>query len=102
MVLLINLIPWLVIGSCLLIGMFVKSTKVRARTLAILVIFLIVYPKVQPSYMPKGNITRSEVPAFEPTQAVIEDRNRKPVPSEERQAKQDQQYKDGLPWSQTK
>ena len=97
MVLLIQLVPWVVLTILGVIILCSKHKKVRIWAMIALIIFLIVYPKVQPSYMPKGEISRTAVPGFEPSKAVIEDNNRKPVSSEERQAKQDEEYRLGAP-----
>lgn len=62
--------------------------------------FLFVYSQFQPSYMPKGTVSRTSVPSFDTPTGEIKDNNRKPVPSEVRNAAQEQQYKDCLPWNQ--
>lgn len=58
-----------------------------------------VYGQFQPSYFPKGEVSRAATPQFSAPTGEIKDENRKPVPSEERNALQEQSYKDGLPWN---
>lgn len=96
MVLLLNLLSFVV---CMGLAWGWWKTK-KTWFLIVMVIFLIIYPQVQPSYMPKGTVTRTSVPSFDTPSGEIKDNNRKPVPSEVRNAAQEQQYKDGLPWNQ--
>lgn len=99
MVFLLNLIPLLIF----LVGAFFATRAMKRggwkRTLMVIVATIItiwLYLKAQPSYMPKGDIKRTPVPAFVPSSpAEIEDRGRKPVALEERRAQQEQQYRDG-------
>lgn len=91
MVVLLNLLVFIVI-----MGLFYAWWKTKKHFFFfIAVLFLIIYPQIQPSYMPKGDIPRTSVPSFEASNAEIEDRNRKPVPSEVRQAEQERMYKEG-------
>ena len=99
MVVLINLFPWFVAVCCIVGAVKVKSIKWKLAIAVFFMAFAVIYPKVQPSYMPKGKIERSQIQYAEPSDAVVEDRNRKPVPSEERQAKQDEEYRKGAPSS---
>ena len=59
----------------------------------------VVYGQFQPSYLPKGEVYRTAPPQFSAPTGEIKDENRKPVTSEERNALQEQSYKDGLPWN---
>jgi hypothetical protein len=92
MVLALNLLVLLV---C--VGLAFAWWKTRKHwLLGVLITFLIIYPKVQPSYMPKGDIQRTEVPGFNPSKAEIQDNNRKPVSSEIRNERQKEEYRNGL------
>lgn len=74
-----------------------KKFKTKVIYVILLVLLILLYKKVQPSYIPKGDITRSDIPELVvPPDAVIEDRNRKPVPSEVRNKEQTEAYKNGL------
>lgn len=53
---------------------------------------MLLYFQAQPSYLPKGEITRSPPPVFGASNAQIEDRNRKPMPGDER----DQRMRDAV------
>lgn len=92
MVLFLNLlVPFVLI----LVGAIAWKTK-EWKVLFIIPVFLFIYSAAQPSYLPKGDIRRSEVPKFEPSDAEIKDMARKPVPSEVRNAEQERKYKEGL------
>lgn len=92
MVLLINLIPLMI----LLVGGFTAYKFRKLWIIAATIFALFIYFKAQPSYMPKGSITRPPIPEFTaPKNAVIEDRNRKAVPQDERRREQERQYKEG-------
>ena len=97
MVFLLNLIPLAIV----LLGLYAiyRARKNRNRIFAAVVFTvagLFLYTKLQPSYLPKGDIERSEIPAFTvPEDAKIEDRNRAPVPQMERRAQQEEQYRNG-------
>lgn len=98
MVIILNYLPLLiVIASLAAFWKWRKWWMVFAG-----VALLLVYGAVQPSYIPKGEVKRQTLEKFEPSNAVIEDRNRKPVDSTTRNAGQAQAYKDGLPWSESK
>ena len=97
MVLIFNMLPFLAALLTVVVVFKVKTRKTRLLAVAWFVLFMLVYPKIQPSYLPKGDIKRTAVPGFEASKAEIEDRNRKPVPSEERNAEQERQYREGAP-----
>ena len=97
MVLFWNTLPFIVFAIAAGVVLWARSVTVTCWTVAIAATFLFLYPKVQPSYLPKGDIQRSELPAFEPSKAEIEDRNRKPVDPEVRDARQKEQYELGSP-----
>ena len=97
MVVLLNIVPALLILA-VIFSMY-KCIRTEQRMyrfmLAGSIIVLWLYTTLQPSYLPKGEIGRSEVPAFAKSTAEIEDRNRRPVPQEERRATQEEQYRTG-------
>lgn len=96
MTLLINLIPvYILFIAC---GLFWKYKK--GWILAVGVLVIGVYMQVQPSYLPKGEIKRSDVPAFIPSRADIEDRNSTPKSGEDYDKERNRQIKDGLPFNQ--
>lgn len=95
MVLFFNILPFLLVMLGFLVAWKTKSNTVTYCALAFIVGVLILYPKIQPSYLPKGTVQRTEVPEFAPSNAEIDDRNRKPVPTEVRQAHQEKAYKEG-------
>ena len=97
MVLLINLIPMVIV----LVGGFMTYKKRKLWIAIATILALVIYFKAQPSYMPKGDIQRSEIPEFTaPTNAAIEDRNRKPVPVEERRQQMREDVQRGPAFSQ--
>lgn len=100
MVLLLNILPWAVVLGLLALAYYFK--KVRVFALACAVAAVVLYPKVQPSYMPKGQIVRSELPAFEKSNAKIEDRQLAPRTSEQLDADREAEMKKGLPFQQEK
>lgn len=100
MVLLINLIPLIIVlcgGFFLYRGYKAGKTGGTLIAVAACTLFtLFLYFKAQPSYMPKGDIKRTEIPALSASpSAQIEDRNRQPVPQMDRRAQQEEQYREG-------
>lgn len=85
----------MLIAMGFIVGWKTKNQKVRIGAIIYLICLFILYPKIHPSYLPKGEIQRSEVPGFEPSKAEINDRNRKPEPTEVRQSRQEKSYKEG-------
>lgn len=92
MILLLNLLPVVLVAIGGYFALKYRSWKIALGT----VLALFLYAKAQPSYMPKGEIKRSEIPAFEVSTSKIEDRNRKPVASEVRDATMKQKVSEGL------
>lgn len=94
MVVLLNLL-WVVI----LVVAALSYWKWRKTWIVVVTaIALLVYPMVQPSYMPKGQVKRSSIPAFEQSHSEVQDRLLKPPSGEEMDAKREQMIKDGLPF----
>lgn len=94
MIVLLNLASAIVI----LLGVYfsVKLKKLWPIAAAASLTFL--YTFFQPSYMPKGTIQRAEIPAFEQSDAQIEDRSLKPQGGSVYDAKREQKIIDGLPF----
>lgn len=76
MTLLLNLIPVMIllayIGMWFLFGR--KSTVITVIIVVCIYFTLMLYTQVQPSYLPKGEVKRTEVPLFEESDAVVSDR----------------------------
>lgn len=89
------MLPLLVVVAGLGLVLWKKTVKALVIAATVVVTFAIIYSKIQPSYLPKGDIQRSDIPGFEPSKAEIEDRNRKPVPSEVRQERMEAEYRQG-------
>ena len=77
----------------------------KTRNYVLILVALVLaglYFKFQPSYLPKNDIPRTSVRSFDSSSSQVEDRNRKPIPSEVLQTEQQQKYKEGLPFIQSK
>lgn len=92
MVALLNLLGFVVCAG--LIWGWWKTKKVWF--LGALLAFAFIYPQIQPSYMPKGAVTRTTPPPFDPPSGEIKDSARKPTPSEIRNERQKEEYRNGL------
>ena len=92
MILLINLIPVLIAAIGFGLSWKLKKLWITAATVAA----LFLYFQAQPSYMPKGAVKRSALPAFVESDAQIEDRASKPVPADERDQRMRDAVKQGL------
>ncbi|WP_027016374.1 hypothetical protein [Comamonas composti] len=88
MTLLLNLAPLLIAAAGLGLSWKLRKPWLAAATLAA----LFLYFQAQPSYLPKGEITRSQPPVFTESEARIEDRNSKPMSGQER----DQRMRDAV------
>ena len=88
MILLLNLLPFLIAAIGFGLSWKRKNRWIAAATCAA----VLLYFQAQPSYLPKGEITRSPPPVFGESNAQIEDRNRKPMPGDER----DQRMRDAV------
>ena len=96
MTLLINLIPLLIAAIGLGLSWKLRKLWVAAAT----AVTLFLYFQAQPSYMPKGQVTRSEPPTFTEPEARIEDRNSKPMSGDERDQRMRDAVKQGLDFKQ--
>lgn len=93
MIVLLNLIWILVLGASLLAAY--KLRKVWPVIVGGVVLAL--YMQFQPTYMPKGVVTRPALPAFEESDAKIVDNLLKPKPGELYDAEREAAIKKGLP-----
>ena len=94
MVLLINVIPW----GILVCGAYALYKTRNPLVILATVAAIFIYKKAQPSYLPKGDIQRASVPEMVYKSSDIEDRNRKPDTTEDRQARMNESIKNGLPF----
>jgi hypothetical protein len=100
MVLLLNLIPFLICaGWCLWAAKSWNKSK-QPKTVIIFIVgltlSLLLYKNVQPSYLPKGEIARTEVVQEEVVSQPIEDKLLKPMSPQERDARRKEQYKEKI------
>lgn len=87
----------LLLPAILLTGIFLTWKFKKLWIVAVTLLVLFVYFKAQPSYLPKGEIKRSQLPAFEAKPDLeIEDRLSKPKDPDQRQREQDERYRKGL------
>lgn len=91
----VGLLNILVFVMCVVLTYAWWKTK-KHWLILVMLGYLFVYGQFQPSYMPKGSVARTPVPAFSEPSGEIKDNNRKPTPSEVRNAEQERQYRDGL------
>lgn len=98
MVILLNLIPWVIFLSGAVLFWTSKSDKTKVFALVGTVVLLGLYVKVQPSYIPKGDIQRTEAPKFASPEGVIKDRSPKASPLEDSRSQREEKYKNGLPF----
>lgn len=96
MTLFFNLLPLLLAAIGLGLSWKFRKIWIAAATLAV----LLVYYQAQPSYLPKGEISRSEVPVFTGSDATIENRLSKPMPGDERDQRRQEAVKQGLDFKQ--
>lgn len=94
MVILLNL----VIPILLLVGILVSYKLKKGWPVLLSAVLCITYTMVQPSYVPKGKIIRSDIPAFEYKETKVEDRLIKPETGEVYDAKRNTSVKEGLPF----
>lgn len=97
MIVALNYLPFLIIA----IGAYftyrnivAKKYKPAGIVAAVTVAAVILLNSLTPSYMPKGTVRENPVPAFEPSQAEIQNRLREPVP----EAEQRQILEEKLDW----
>lgn len=108
MVLLLNYALLIITLVALLVAYIVLTSKAHNKGRKLvwlgigLLLTLVMYRAAQPSYLPKSSIARSEVPAFESTDAKITDRQLKPVSGAERDKKRAEQSREKLPFIESK
>lgn len=89
MVIILNLLPFLVS-----LGLIFLAYKIRKWwPIVVMFVFLLVYKTVQPSYLPKGVVQRTQLPEFEQSPLTIQDVQRKPaLTGQERDVKMQKEY----------
>lgn len=106
MVLLLNLLPVLICIGWLWWAIKSWNKERTPKTVLIFVIgltvSLLLYKNVQPSYLPKGEIKRTEVVQEEVKQLPIEDKLSKPMSGENRDIRRKEQYKEKIEFIQQK
>lgn len=80
--------------------LFLAFKRKELWPLALAVVLIVIYMNVQPSYLPKGEVKRSVIPAFEKSDAKIQDNLLKHPSGEEMDRERNQQIKEGLPFKQ--
>lgn len=94
MIVLLNLV-WLVI----VVGSFWLTFNLRKPwPLIIGLVILVGYQLIQPSYLPKGTVTRDVTPEFQDKGLEIEDRQPKPKSMGQYDEDRKNAIKDGLPF----
>lgn len=76
MIIVLNLIVSFFVVGTLVAAYKWKSWKVLVASL----VAVLIYVQIQPSYMPKGEVLRTDLPLFEYSSKKIEDRNLSPKP----------------------
>ena len=90
MVILFNLLPLLVFVSFVFL-----AYKLKKWWLVLVgVVAVALYFQIQPSYIPKGEVKRTELPEFEQSSKEIVDRMSKPKSGEEYDKQRQQQMED--------
>lgn len=90
MVILFNLLPLL-----LFVGFVFLAYKLKKWWLVLVgVVAVVLYFQIQPSYIPKGEVKRTEIPEFEQSSKKIVDRMSKPKSGEEYDKQRQQQMED--------
>lgn len=83
----------------MVVGAFALAVKLKKTwPLVTLLVLMIVYMFVQPSYLPKGEVKRSVVPAFESSEKQISDKSLKPKSGQQYDEERNQAVKQGLPF----
>lgn len=94
MIVLLNLVSILIVVS----GIWLAVKLKKVWPVGVVAVLSVLYMFVQPSYMPKGKVIRSDIPAFEQTDSDIEDRNLKAQSGEAYDKKRNDAIKEGLPF----
>lgn len=102
MVALINLLP-VIIVLVFLLWAYIGYKKSKDLTkvglpLAMMLVTLVLYFQLQPSYLPKGEIKRTSIPSFEQKSLEVVDNTPKPMSGEERDQRRKELYKEKLPF----
>lgn len=98
MILLLNILPWVVVFLAIAASVSLK----RVWPSVVGAFFLTIYIFAQPSYLPKGEIKRSDVPAFEQKEVVLHNRMLSPKSGAEYDGVRESKIKEGLPFIEDK
>lgn len=94
MIILLNLIPFFILATGIGVAVWRKKAWVVIPT----ILALFIYYKLQPSYLPKGNIERTALPEFNYSGGEIQDRSPKAKSLDDSRSKREEVYKNGLPF----
>lgn len=94
MVLLLNLLLLLIV----IVGGLCYWKWRKPWIVAVTVLIVLVYTMAQPSYLPKGQVERTELLPFEQKELVAEDRLLKAPTGDEMDSRRNQMIKEGLPF----
>lgn len=98
MIVLLNLISGLIVVG----GGYLSCKLKKIWPICVALLFMLLYNIVQPSYLPKGEIKRSQIPEFEKTEEVIQDRNLSPKSSEQYDEDMKNMIQEGLSFKEEK
>ena len=102
MIVLLNSIPWIISLIIAFWGYNRVKNSNSLNSIAVPVICLLlfwsVYTKVQPSYLPKGEIKRTSIPTFEHKEFEVKDLQPKPMKGEDRDSRRKKLYEEKLPF----
>lgn len=79
-------------------GVFAAYKLHKAWPLLVTGVVIVLYMNFQPSYMPKGEVKRSEIPVFEKSDAKVEDRILSAKDGEQYDKEREEKIKEGLPF----
>lgn len=87
MVFLYNIAPYILILAIAITGYFAKGWKRKVGVALIAIGLAVLYPQLQPSYMPKGTVPQNTVQEFEVVDKPLVDRMAKPMSADERDSR---------------
>lgn len=92
MVFLYNIAPYILILAIAIAGYFANGWKRKVGVSLIAFGLAVLYPQIQPSYMPKGSVKPLPVAEFKVVDKPIVDRMLKTKPAAERDAEMQAEY----------
>ncbi|MGY1488584.1 hypothetical protein ACW4YW_04140 [Methylobacillus pratensis] len=90
---LLNILPLFIVVATITAMIRLKQKKVSFFLGGSALVFYIIF---QPSYFPKGEVVRAPLPEFEASSMDIQDRNKKPVPLDEKDKVMAEKIRNGL------